>query len=161
MIENWKDVKGYEGVYIASDLGRVKKIVNGVKSIVSQYENHKGYLICSIRKVGNSKSLGVHQLVAMAFLNHTPCGHGVIVDHIDNNPSNNNLSNIQLISNRENCSKDQKIGTSKYVGVRWHKHNKAWTSQIRVGKKRKTLGYFSNEIDAHNAYQKELNLITV
>ena len=73
----------------------------------------KGYMQISI----NGGAAVVHRLVAMAFLDHVPCGHKIVVDHIDNNPFNNHLSNLQLISNRENTTKDKPIGKSGFRGV--------------------------------------------
>ena len=53
----------------------------------------------------------------MAFFGHVPGGYKIVVDHIDNNRLNNHVSNLQLITQRENSSKDRKNGTSQYTGV--------------------------------------------
>ena len=97
--EIWKDVPGYEGLYQASNLGRIKsdiKIKNQTKS------KSKKYLMVYLYKQNVKKTIAVHQLIAMTFLNHTPCGHKIVVDHIDNNHLNNKLINLQLITHREN-----------------------------------------------------------
>jgi hypothetical protein len=94
-------------------------------------------------------------LVAMAFLNHKPCGHKLVVDHIDNNPLNDRLYNLQVITHRQNCSKDKK-GTSKYTGVTWEKRINKWKAHIRINSKLKYLGYFTDELKAANAYKKAL-----
>lgn len=49
--------------------------------------------------------------------------------------------------------------TSKYVGVHWHKRDRVFSARIFINNKSKHLGNFLNEIDAHNAYQKELQKI--
>jgi len=95
----------------------------------------------------------------MAFLNHKPCGHKIVVDHIDNNKENDKLYNLQLISNRENTVKDTNRGSSKYVGVSWHKHKNMWRTTIYIKGKNKHLGYFTDEKEASKAYQKELEKI--
>ena len=74
------------------------------------------------------------------------------VSNIGNIRTNNNLSNLQIISNRENCSKDNINNSSEYTGVHWHKPSKRWRSQIRINNVKKHLGMFDTEIDAHNAY---------
>jgi hypothetical protein len=49
--------------------------------------------------------------------------------------------------------------SSKYVGVCWHKGSNQWRAQIFIQGKRKHLGYYKNEYDAHLSYQKELELL--
>jgi hypothetical protein len=44
--------------------------------------------------------------------------------------------------------------SSKYVGVVWHKYAKKWMAQINVNKKKVCLGYFSDELEAHEIYKK-------
>ena len=68
---------------------------------------------------------------------------------------NNNINNLQLISNRENISK-QKAKTSKYTGVSWSKRKKKWISQITINRKTIKLGIFVNELEASEAYQNKL-----
>ena len=93
----------------------------------------------------------------MAFLNHKPCGHKMVVDHIDNNKLNDKLYNLQVITNRENVSKDKKGGNSKYIGV--HKEKNKFRAAIRRDGKIKYLGLFTDEKEAAKAYQNELNKI--
>ena len=154
--EIWKDVPGYEGSYQVSNLGRVKSLKLNKEKILKPGLDRNGYLqvnLCCERKF---KAIRVHQLVAMAFLNHEPCGYnGLIVDHKDNDKLNNRLSNLQLISARYNTSKDKK-GSSKYTGVSWSKASNKWLSTIAINGKIKNLGYFSCELAAASAYQKKL-----
>ena len=97
----------------------------------------------------------VSVLVAMAFLNHKPCGHKLVVDHINNNKLNDRLYNIQVITQRQNCSKDKK-GSSKYTGVTWDKRQNKWKAYIRIKQKLRYLGYYKKEKEAAQAYQNEL-----
>ena len=157
--EIWKDIPGYEGLYQVSSEGRVKSLKRkgvGQDRILKPSDNGRGYYQSCLVKDKKIKTIQVHQLVAMAFLGHTICGMKVVVDHIDNNKSNNNLNNLQLISCRENLSKDKKGGSSKYVGVTWHKPRNKWRSMIRINGKNKHLGLFTNELDARDAYQEAL-----
>lgn len=164
--EVWKDIPGYEGFYKASSFGRVKSLnriiirSNGVQAsvkgkILKIYINDGRCMI----NIGRGNLFIVSQLIAMAFLGHVPCGFDVVVDHEDNNPLNNYISNLQLITNRENCSKDKVGYTSKYVGVSWFKRDEKWISHIKINGKSTHLGVFENEIDAHNAYQNKLREI--
>jgi len=167
--EIWKDVKDYEGLYQVSNLGRVKsmsrEICNSIRCFISK-ENilnpswtNKTYFVVSLCKKGKLKTKKVHKLVAESFLNHIPCGYNIVVDHINRNPSDNRLCNLQLISNRQNLSKDKKNKTSKYTGVGWHKASNSWRSRIYIDNKNVLLGNFDNEYDAHLAYQNKLKEI--
>ena len=174
-MENWKDIKGYEGKYQVSDLGRVKSLkrwvdnkCNGgyfVKEMIlkSNIKNER-YPIVGLTKNNTRKKFRVHQLVAMAFLNHIPNGNnGLTVDHIDSDVSNNCISNLQLLTGRENSVKHTSscISSSKYTGVSWHNHNSKWMATIYVNKTKKYLGSYTKEIDAHLAYKKALKEIAL
>ena len=97
-------------------------------------------------------------LMAKAFLNHKPCGHKLVVDHINNNRLNDRLYNLQVITQRLNLTKDKK-GTSKYAGVCWDKSCNKWISYININGKSIFLGRFTDEQEAAQAYQTELNKI--
>jgi hypothetical protein len=156
-VENWLPVKGYEGHYEVSDLGRVRSLKWGKCRILSENTNSVGYSIIKLCKEGKYKSKGVHQIVAMSFLNHNPNGHNFVVNHIDFNKTNNRLTNLEIISNRDNSNLLHKKFTSPYLGVSWDKRENKWVSSIYINGKTKWLGYFDNEIDASKKYLEELN----
>lgn len=168
--EIWKDVIGYEGLYQVSNLGRVKSLpktwVAGKGTIkkhdgiiLKLIKDIYGYYLVNLCKENKQKTLKVHQLVAIAFLNHTPCGHKLVIDHIDNNPLNNNVFNLQIVTHRYNTHKQQGRYTSIYKGVHWSKVRKKWMSNIRINGKTICLGAFNEEIEAGIAYQNQLKEI--
>lgn len=169
--EEFRPVPGYEGLYEVSNFGNVKSLereilINGKYTRTVKEKILKPSLIGSIGnqyyalllcKDGKTKNMKIHVLVAMAFLGHVPDGtHKIVVDHIDNNKLNNHVSNLQLISNRENSSKDKKNGSSEYPGVCWHKNLNKWVSQITINGEYKYLGSFTSEEEAAEAYQNAL-----
>jgi len=168
MEEIWKDVVGYEGLYQVSNLGNVKSLdrititkkgqrtFNG--KLLKFTKDGFGYSSIFLCKDGKPKHDRVHVLVAMAFLGHNKCGLNTVVDHINNNPSDNRLVNLQLITHRENISK-QKTKHNKLTGAVYHKTHKKYISKIQINGKLKHLGYFNTEIEAHNRYKTELNNI--
>jgi len=170
MKEIFKDIPGYEGLYQVSNLGRVKSLERkvkhysgGVRIIKSRFlkiqKCKKGYQRLTLSKYGNIELKKIHYLVAITFLNHKPCVTKLVVDHINNIKSDNRIDNLQLITNRENTSKDKINCTSKYTGVCWDKNASKWKSAIRKNKKKLHLGYFVNELDASIAYKNALKNI--
>ena len=83
------------------------------------------------------------------------------IDHIDQNKTNNKWSNLRAATNAQNNRNisARNTGTSKYKGVHWFKRKGKWQAQIRCNGKRQHLGYFHDEKDAHEAYQKAAKLL--
>ena len=158
MKEIFKDIPNYEGMYQISDLGRLKSLKFNKERILKPAVGVNGYLFVILCREGKQKNITVHRLMAITFLNHTPCGYKIVVDHINCDEQDNRLENLQLISQRENSSKDRK-GSSKYTGVSWHKTYNKWISAIIINGKKKHLGYFIDEYDEHLAYQSKLKEI--
>lgn len=162
--EIFKDVPGYEGIYQVSNMGRVKslfrfKISAGNKVSVKERilsgrrrgkVGKRQYLCVSL----SGKNFTIHQLVAITFLGHIPCGHKLVVDHINDNPLDNRLENLQIVTNRFNAYKTQGKYASKYKGVSkchgWSKDK--WRARARENGKEIIIGYFDNEEEAGKAY---------
>ena len=172
-IEIWKDIPDYEGFYQVSNLGNVrsldrvvvnslgyKKLLKG--KILSQKLRKDGYkrvVLCDKR--GQIEKL-VHILLGICFLGHKSDGHNKIIDHKkEGDKSNNSLKNLQIITQRENASKcfDKTKTSSKYTGVSWSKSVNKWYSRIQINGKTIYLGSFTDEYEAHLAYQKKLKEI--
>lgn len=102
--EEWRDVFGFEGLYYVSSLGRVASAqfhkTHNFK-LMSQC-TVKGYKFVKLRNWKNniSGSYPVHRLVAMAFIPNLD--NKLHVDHIDTNPSNNNVNNLRWVTPLEN-----------------------------------------------------------
>lgn len=91
MTEIWKEVKGYEGLYEVSNLGRVRSLDylhTGQKRLLKLHKNKKnGYLYVQLCKNGKATTKRVHRLVAEAFLEN-PLGLPE-VNHKDECKTNN------------------------------------------------------------------------
>lgn len=159
------DVTGYEGYYQASNLGRIRsleRMVQGRIGLRTQHErilkstvDFHGYCVVVLYK-DKPKRLKVHQVISITFLDHKPCGHKLVVNHIDGDKTNNKLSNLEIVTQRENANLKRFKSSSKYVGVNWYKRSDKWVAKIWINGKKKHLGYFTNEYDAHLAYEKAL-----
>lgn len=155
MQEVFKDIPGFNGLYQVSDLGRVKSFVQYKEGkILTTKPCNNNYP----RACLNHKFYNIHQLIAITFMGFTP-EKGLVVDHIDDNRSNSVLSNLQILTHRQNLSKTKK-GKSKYVGVCYDKWNKGWKAAIQIDGKIKNLGKFKCETKAYIVYQNKLKQIT-
>lgn len=98
-IEWWKYIPGYEGLYMVSNLGRIKscdrycgkRFYKG--HILPLHNNGKGYLQVRLSKNGKQKNYKVHRLVVLAFIpnpNNLPC-----VNHKNENKLDNRVENLE------------------------------------------------------------------
>lgn len=107
--EIWKDIKGYEGLYQVSNYGRVKSLKgtgNGIRKkddiIILSFRNSNGYNRVHLMKNGKEQNIYVHRLVAEAFIpnpNNYP-----IVNHKDEDKSNNNVNNLEWCTHKYNVN---------------------------------------------------------
>lgn len=119
--EEWRDVKGYEGIYQVSNFGSVKsldrviiqrKSKNGTQKrrikgkILTPTDNGNGYKLVGLRRECNGRYVKnnhyVHRIVAESFIGHIPSG--MVINHIDYNRSNNRVSNLEIVTQSENVS---------------------------------------------------------
>ena len=159
MKEVWKPIEGYEGLYEISNYGEVKSFYGKKERILKYGIDSGGYSFVNLFKNGKVKTYQVSHLVWDHFGDRSRNGRKLQVDHINNNKQKNWIINLQLLTNRENTSKGyiQNGGTSsQYIGVSWSKCAKKWVAQILTDGKRKYLGLFKNEHQAHLAYQNAL-----
>jgi YesN/AraC family two-component response regulator len=115
-MEEWKDIKGYEGLYQVSSYGRVRSLSRLVRSpsghrrIRERFLSDRGirpYKLISLYRENKIEHMWIHRLVACAFLGDQP---NLTVNHIDFNPSNNRLDNLEWCSLAENISHSAKAG---------------------------------------------------
>jgi hypothetical protein len=161
-MEIWKDIPNYESFYQASNLGRIKSLKRNKEKILKQSTQTRGYYRVQLSKYKDPKQYLVHKLVAMAFLNHTPDGYMLHIDHIDGNQLNNKVENLEELTAGEHRwktiytnpswakpKKPPRKTTSKYNGVSYYKKSKKWRAEITINGENHRLGYFKTEIEAY------------
>ena len=99
-LEEWNDIKNYEGIYKVSNKGNVKSIpridANGVwreEKILKPILAKSGYLVVGLSKNGKEKQYRIHRLVAEAFIpnpNSFSC-----INHKDEDRTNNCVENLE------------------------------------------------------------------
>ena len=109
MEEVWKDVKGYEGLYQVSNLGRVKRATTG--KVLKACKITGGYLGVTLYKNSIVSSTKIHRLVAQAFIPNNE--NKPQVNHIDEDKTNNVVSNLEWVTAKENSNhgtRNERIG---------------------------------------------------
>ena len=122
MQETWKDIAGYEGLYQVSDLGRVRSLNYHHTSevrILKPSKDRKGYLLVKLCKNGVRKTLKVHRLVALAFVE----GYDLVnnqVNHINEDKSDNRAINLEwcdVTYNNNHGTRNHRIGETQSIPV--------------------------------------------
>lgn len=160
MKEIWKDIKDYEGVYQISNFGNIRSLNRIIKDKNKTYLLHgkilklgirNKYKVINLHKNNIRKSFQVHRLVAEAFIPNPD--NLAIVNHIDENPINNNVKNLEWCSQKHNVNhskhklyhtknaKLSNITNEKYINVKNNKY------RVKI-KQIKIESYFDNLQDA-------------
>ena len=111
-MEYWGEIPNFDGRYLISVNGELldTKSDRIIKPHMSGVPR-RNYPQVTLYKVGVDKSTKhtkrVHSLMAVTFLGHKYGDRKIVIDHIDNDPLNNKLSNLQVISMKLNNTKDR------------------------------------------------------
>lgn len=137
MKEEWRDVKGYEGKYQVSNLGRVKSLNyrhTGKEQFLKPGKNGNGYLFVNLYKNGVVKHFRVHRLVGSAFIPN-PDNFSEI-NHKDEVKTNNSVSNLEWCSRQYNNTYAEKHRRhcKKIAGYKDNKLVKIYDAVIDVDK---------------------------
>ena len=108
-MEEWRNIKGYEGYYQISNFGRVKSLSRDVGSnrckketIMKTSLDKDGYENLVLRKNGKQRHFRVNRLVAEAFLENP--NNYPQVNHKDEDKTNNNVNNLEWCSAKYNVN---------------------------------------------------------
>lgn len=123
MEEIWKDVKGFEGVYEISNMGRLAshKVRGGltpIRKIMSTVNSKGGYFSVILSYEGKKKSTRIHRLVYEAFIGDLPSGKKFHIHHINHNKQDNRAENLVLMSAKEHYYAD--IETRNFKAMNYY-----------------------------------------
>ncbi|WP_088842552.1 HNH endonuclease [Hymenobacter gelipurpurascens] len=149
------EIPGYDGRYIISRKGIITDRLKQRPVRVSKSGN--GYLYCSLALPRESpvvplkrRSESLHRLLAHAFLDR-PDGTNQ-VDHLDRNPLNNSLGNLEWVSCQEQMRNRETWGCSRWKGVSWVPATQRWRASIMVYYQLTHLGDYGSEEEAAAAW---------
>lgn len=123
--EIFKDVLGYEGLYQVSNYGRVMGVKYG-KVLKPRYKKTHPYVTYMLYKDKKGRNKFVHRLVWEAFNGKIP--DGLTINHLDENPKNNRLDNLEVCTQSEN----NKYGTRIERLLKTRKKNNSYGQEREV-----------------------------
>lgn len=109
----WKDIPGYEELYRVSDEGDVYSCTKDELRALTI--NKHGYKQVGLYKDGVTKTFPVHRLVALAFVPNPDSK--LVVNHKDSDTSNNNVSNLEWVTDLENLQHAKDNGLLGKYGI--------------------------------------------
>ena len=116
MEEIWKDIKGFEGVYQISNLGRLAKRSKGGFRVLSN-KNSKGDYLSVVLSYGDEiRYTRIHRLVYETFVGEIPKGKKYHIHHINHDKQDNRVENLSLVTAKEHYQLD--IDSKDISGLR-------------------------------------------
>ena len=145
MEEEWREIEGFNGMYLISNKGRVKSYKQRKEKFLSTHKTHGNYIIVNLSSNGKNKSYRLHRLVAKAFIPNVD--NKPDVNHIDGDKSNNRSENLEWCTKSENMKHASKTGL--FVPYNKGKHGKDCHSSKKVAMLDRNTGkivrYFESE----------------
>lgn len=168
--EIWKDIIGYEGLYQVSSLGRVRSLdkydsMNRFYEgrILKLFADRLGYLSVVLYSNSKRKHYLVHRLVAEAFI-HNP-DNLPQVNHKDENPSNDNVENLEWCDGKYNVNygtridriRDIRLKNGTYTGLSKEEYRKKWYQEKKDKINERRREYYRENREKICERQKEYN----
>lgn len=125
-LEEWKEIDNFDGYYI-SNKGRVYSDKRNI--FIKLKVDKNGYKQVKLSNKGKKYYFQVHRLVAKAFIPNPE--NKPQVNHIDEDKSNNMVSNLEWVTAKENCnhgSRNIKVSANKRIRIRCIENNTVYNS---------------------------------
>ncbi len=159
-------INGYELRYSIDESGVIKSLPLYVKcrggkhrlipeKKLSIFTTSHGYKAVDLTDGRSKKRQYLHRLIYEHFV--APIPDGMVINHIDGNPSNNSIENLECVTQQDNV-RHYFSGVKNKVGVHYDKSHrgKKWRAQISNGGS-VDLGYYRTEEEANSAVQDYIN----
>lgn len=175
MIEEFRDIVGYEGLYQVSNLGNVKSLPREIKGNNNIRLSKERILKACINKGrsggyeryilvdsnGYKKNYSGHYLVVTNFIGNVDYEKNMVIDHIDGDKLNNHVNNLRIVTTRENTTicfrKNKHEMKTKYIGVTKCKNHFIGKIYIKEEECQIYLGQYKTAEEANDIYNEALN----
>lgn len=171
MTELWKPIPGYEGLYEASTLGRIRSVDHKTTGKDGRTRSYKGKILePQLRKnYGKAKywislckdgKMHMHILARLVAMTWVPgYEEGLTVDHVDGNCRNNNINNLEWVTWQENLERGFRLGIMKQVHVTLEDNDGNQHSFVSRADASRFLGRYPTYITS--ALQQGLNITSI
>lgn len=156
-----KDIKGYEGLYKATEDGKIFSVRLGrylkqyVYSGATAKQKYLAVGLPNIRSNRKTRNCYVHRLIAETFIPNP--NNLKQIDHINHDKTDNNINNLRwctIQQNHQNMPKGKKT-SSKYKGVTFVKSSNRWIASGCYMRKVFYWGSYKTEKEAAEAYNRK------
>jgi hypothetical protein len=153
---NLKEIKNYSNYSLDLDTNNVYNTkFNRILSI----GNRNKYNYVKLYKNGKFKLFQLHRLIYEAHFGNIP--EGLLIDHIDNNRQNNNISNLRLATHSENtCNNSKTNSNTGYKNITFCKKYNKYRVAIKKNNKtvyNKNFKTLEEAIENRNIQLKEIH----
>ncbi|HGO1484269.1 TPA: NUMOD4 domain-containing protein [Staphylococcus aureus] len=165
MIEQWRPIKNYKGIYEISNLGNVKSLARTIikkdgkkqtfkERILNKRHNGYGYYQVGLNNKGKRIYFYIHRLVGEAFIDN-PSNLSQI-NHVNGNKEDNSVNNLEWVSAKDNTIHSWKTGLSK--GGENHGMSKLTNNEVlEIRKKYLSKNYSQRKLaKEYNVSQKTI-----
>lgn len=148
MEEIWKDIPGYEGIYVVSNFGRIRNLVSG--KFIKPSQKDDGYCRVCLSKNGCGKCINIHRLVAQVFIPNPD--NLPQVNHKDEDKTNNVADNLEWCDAKYNIN----YGTSQQRRILTNINSGKYTGLTRKEYKKEYYQYNKERLkEYHREYYKK------
>ena len=135
--------------YYISNKGNLKRTLkNGNEKVVNGSVRKCGYRYFQVKREGKCVNKAFHHLVAQAFMGERPTG--LVIDHIDRDKLNNDVSNLRYVSYKENCGNRAVKGSISEKVYGKNKDNYFYNAYYCKAPRDRVVKCFRNRDDAEN-----------
>ncbi|MHC4185837.1 MAG: HNH endonuclease [Planctomycetota bacterium] len=124
---------------------------------LNQYKWHSTHYGYAKRAVSKRCGKGRKQVEVYMHKLVCPAPAGMIVDHINRNSVDNRRVNLRAATQKQNVWNRKfarKRGRTRYNGIRWDKNKEKWQVRLTIDGRRRSFGYYADEIEAAKAYDR-------